>query len=89
MLANARRGHLARARGRVTEPMFRVTETYRGGAEGKQKTSALLHAFAILLEDPSLRQRNRPFNSQHRVEAELTRISQTVDVANGSSASPA
>ena len=31
--------------------LFRVTETYRAGAEGQQKTSALLHAFASLLED--------------------------------------
>src|ERR1700743_581320 len=31
--------------------LFRVTETYRAGAEGQQKTSVLLHAFASLLED--------------------------------------
>ena len=31
--------------------LFRVTETYRAGAEGQQKTSALLHAFSSLLED--------------------------------------
>src|SRR6201996_2744369 len=31
--------------------LFRVTETYRAGAEGQQKTSALLHAVSNLLED--------------------------------------
>jgi len=31
--------------------LFRMTETYRAGAEGQQKTSALLHAFASLVED--------------------------------------
>jgi DNA polymerase III subunit delta' len=31
--------------------LFRVTEAYRAGAEGQQKTSALLHAFSSLLED--------------------------------------
>ncbi len=31
--------------------LFKVTETYRAGAEGQQKTSAMLHAFASLLED--------------------------------------
>ena len=31
--------------------LFKVTETYRAGAEGQQKTSAMLHAFASLIED--------------------------------------
>ncbi len=31
--------------------LFKVTETYRAGAEGQQKTSGMLHAFASLLED--------------------------------------
>ena len=38
-----------------TEPdhtaLFKMTETYRAGAEGQQKTSALLRAFSLLLED--------------------------------------
>lgn len=31
--------------------LFRVTETYRAGAEGQQKTANLIHAFNSLLED--------------------------------------
>ena len=47
--------------------LFRVTETYRAGAEGQQKTSALLHAFASLLEDLLAAARgSRPLDSQHR-----------------------
>lgn len=31
--------------------LFKMTETYRAGAEGQQKTRALLQAFTLLLED--------------------------------------
>jgi DNA polymerase-3 subunit delta' len=31
--------------------LFRMTETYRAGAEGQQKTAALLRALSLLLED--------------------------------------
>jgi len=31
--------------------LFKMTETYRAGAEGQQKTTAMLRAFALLLED--------------------------------------
>ncbi len=31
--------------------LFKMTETYRAGADGQQKTSALLRALALLLED--------------------------------------
>jgi DNA polymerase-3 subunit delta' len=31
--------------------LFRITETYRAGAEGAGKTSGLLHALSLLLED--------------------------------------
>jgi DNA polymerase-3 subunit delta' len=31
--------------------LFRITETYRAGADGQEKTSALLHALSLLLED--------------------------------------
>ena len=62
--------------------LFRVTETYRAGAEGQQKTSALLHAFASLLEDLLLLHAG----SGHLIrnidlQSELTRTSQTIDVA--------
>jgi DNA polymerase-3 subunit delta' len=61
--------------------LFRVTETYRAGAEGQQKTSALLHAFASLLEDLLLLQAGTGHLIRNiDLSAELTRISQTVDV---------
>jgi DNA polymerase-3 subunit delta' len=31
--------------------LFKITETYRGGADGQQKTLTLLRAFSLLLED--------------------------------------
>jgi len=31
--------------------LFKMTETYRAGADGQQKTTALLRAFSLLLED--------------------------------------
>jgi DNA polymerase-3 subunit delta' len=31
--------------------LFKITETYRAGAEGQQKTTALLRALSLLLED--------------------------------------
>jgi DNA polymerase-3 subunit delta' len=31
--------------------LFKMTETYRAGAEGQQKTTALLHTLSLLLED--------------------------------------
>ena len=45
----------AAATGSRAEPddtaLFKMTETYRAGADGQQKTSALLRAFSLLLED--------------------------------------
>jgi DNA polymerase III subunit delta' len=61
--------------------LFRVTETYRAGAEGQQKTSALLHAFARLLEDLLLLHSGTGHLIRNiDLQAELTRMSQTVDV---------
>jgi len=61
--------------------LFRVTETYRAGAEGQQKTSALLHAFASLLEDLLLLHSGTGHLIRNiDLQAELTRMSQTVDV---------
>ncbi len=41
--------------GATAEPdhtaLFKITETYRAGAEGQQKTSALLRSLSLLLED--------------------------------------
>jgi DNA polymerase-3 subunit delta' len=62
--------------------LFRVTETYRAGAEGQQKTSALLHAFASLLEDLLLLHSGTGHLIRNiDLQNELTRMSQTVDVA--------
>jgi DNA polymerase-3 subunit delta' len=62
--------------------LFRVTETYRAGAEGQQKTSALLHAFASLLEDLLLLQAGTAHLMRNiDLQAELTRVSQTIDVS--------
>jgi DNA polymerase-3 subunit delta' len=62
--------------------IFRVTETYRAGAEGQQKTSALLHAFASLLEDLLLLLAGTPHLIRNvDLTAELTRMSQGIDVA--------
>ena len=62
--------------------IFRVTETYRAGAEGQQKTSALLHAFASLLEDLLLLHAGAGHLIRNiDLMAELTRVSQTITVA--------
>jgi DNA polymerase-3 subunit delta' len=62
--------------------LFRVTETYRAGAEGQQKTSALLHAFASLLEDLLLLHAGTSHLMRNiDLTAELKRVSQTIDVA--------
>jgi DNA polymerase-3 subunit delta' len=61
--------------------LFRVTETYRAGAEGQQKTSALLHAFASLLEDLLLLHSGAGHLIRNiDLMTELTRVAQTIDV---------
>ncbi len=51
----ARADALLLLRNAAAEPdhtaLFKMTETYRAGAEGQQKTSALLRCLALLLED--------------------------------------
>lgn len=49
-LRNAAATHSATAEPDHTT-LFKMTETYRAGAEGQQKTSALLRALGLLLED--------------------------------------
>ena len=62
--------------------LFRVTEVYRAGAEGQQKTSALLHAFSSLLEDLLLLQAGTGHLMRNiDLQPELTRMSQIIDVA--------
>jgi DNA polymerase-3 subunit delta' len=62
--------------------LFRMTETYRAGAEGQQKTSALLHAFASLLEDLLLLQAGTAqFIRNIDLSSELTRFAESTNVA--------
>jgi DNA polymerase III subunit delta' len=61
--------------------LFRVTESYRAGAEGQQKTSALLHAFSSLLEDLLMLHSG----TGHLIRnidllAELTRLSENISI---------
>ncbi len=61
--------------------VFRVTETYRAGAEGQEKTGRLLRAFNSLLEDLLLiqsgcKQRARNID----LLPELTRISESINL---------
>jgi DNA polymerase-3 subunit delta' len=62
--------------------LFRVTETYRAGADGQQKTSALLHSFAGLLEDLLLLHSGAGHLIRNiDLMAELTRVAQTINVS--------
>lgn len=72
----------ASARG-TAEPdhttLFKMTETYRAGAEGQQKTMAMLRAFALLLEDMLLVQAGTPELLRNTdLRAELTKLSQAL-----------
>jgi DNA polymerase III subunit delta' len=63
-------------------PLFRVTETYRGGSEGQQKTSGMLHAFASLLEDLLMIKAGTPqFMRNIDFMSELNRVAESVDIA--------
>ena len=59
--------------------LFRMTETYRAGAEGQQKTAAMLRALALLLEDMLLIDAGTPELLRNTdLRAELTKLSQTL-----------
>jgi DNA polymerase-3 subunit delta' len=59
--------------------LFKMTESYRAGAEGQQKTSALLRTLSLLLEDVLLIQSGTPELVRNTdLRAELERIAQTV-----------
>lgn len=61
--------------------LFRLTETYRAGAEGQEKTDALLRAFASLLEDLLLLHSGAPRLVRNAdLTAELTRLSEAIDL---------
>jgi DNA polymerase-3 subunit delta' len=59
--------------------LFKMTETYRAGAEGQQKTSALLRTLALLLEDLLLLGAGTPELVRNTdLRAELERLSETL-----------
>lgn len=67
----------------TTEPdhtaLFKMTETYRAGAEGQQKTTELLRTLTLLLEDILLIQSGTPELVRNTdLRAELDRMAQTV-----------
>ncbi|MCL2660733.1 MAG: DNA polymerase III subunit delta', partial [Acidobacteriaceae bacterium] len=59
--------------------LFKMTETYRGGADGQQKTTDLLRTAALLLEDFLLIQSGTPELVRNTdMRSELERIAQSV-----------
>ncbi len=59
--------------------LFKMTETYRAGAEGQQKTSALLRALSLLLEDILLLQAGTPELLRNTdLRAEIDRFAQSL-----------
>jgi DNA polymerase III subunit delta' len=62
--------------------LFKITETYRAGADGREKTEALIRALYWLLEDLLFLQSGTPELARNAdITAELTRIGQSVDFA--------
>ena len=62
--------------------LFRVTETYRAGAEGQQKTSTLLHTFSSLLEDLlMLHSGTGRLMRNIDLTSELTRMAEKITIA--------
>lgn len=81
----SRQDALTMLRHAVREPdhstLFRMTETYRAGAEGQQKTSALIRALVSVLEDLLLLQAGTPALVRNiDLEAELVRLSGAVSL---------
>jgi DNA polymerase III subunit delta' len=62
--------------------LFKMTETYRAGAEGQQKTSALLRTTSLLLEDLLLLGAGTPELLRNTdLRPELDRLSSSLDFA--------
>jgi len=79
----ARADALLLLRQAVAEPdhtaLFKMTETYRAGAEGQQKTSELLRTLSLLLEDILLLQSGTPeLVCNTDIRPELEKMSQAV-----------
>jgi DNA polymerase-3 subunit delta' len=79
----SRRDALLLLRTAIAEPdhsaLFHVTETYRAGAEGQQKTQDLLRALYLLLEDMMLLQAGQPEMTRNiDILPELRRMAESV-----------
>jgi DNA polymerase-3 subunit delta' len=62
--------------------LFKMTETYRAGADGQQKTTALLRALSLLLEDLLLLEAGTPELVRNiDLRPELERLAQTLPFA--------
>ena len=62
-------------------PLFRITETYRAGADGQGKVEALLQALCRLLEDILLLRGGAPAQVRNiDLQAELGRLADTLDL---------
>ncbi|HVP44652.1 MAG TPA: DNA polymerase III subunit delta' C-terminal domain-containing protein [Terriglobales bacterium] len=62
--------------------LFRATETYRAGAEGKARTDDLLHTLALLLQDLLyLGSGAKDLLSNADIAGELTRLAERIDFA--------
>ena len=80
----ARADALLLIRNAAAEPnhtaLFKMTETYRAGAEGQAKTTALLRALALLLEDLLLLSAGTPELVRNvDLRPELERLSETLN----------
>jgi len=80
----ARADALLLLRNAAAEPdhtaLFKMTESYRAGAEGQEKTVAMLRAFALLLEDLLLLTAGTPELVRNTdLRPELERFAQTLD----------
>jgi DNA polymerase-3 subunit delta' len=82
----ARADALLLLRNAASEPdhtaLFKMTETYRAGAEGQQKTTAMLRALSLLLEDLLLLDSGTPELFRNTdLRAELTQLSAALPFA--------
>lgn len=82
----ARADAMVLLRSAITDPdhstLFKMTETYRAGADGQTKTTALIRTIGLLLEDLLLLQAGTPELLRNvDIRAELERLAATVSFA--------